>query len=102
MPASHVGCSWTKERTKTHHAASLPGADGWQFFAERLHTPALAAVPVVVMTGVGIASDEWAKALSATDLLRKPIDVDRLLDEVNQYVTPPPCQERAAKPGNTG
>src|SRR5262245_55015417 len=54
----------------------LPGADGWQFFAERLQAPtAVAAIPVVVMTGVGIASKEWAVAMGAEDLLRKPIDV---------------------------
>jgi CheY-like chemotaxis protein len=71
----------------------LPGADGWQFFAERLAAPALGAIPVVVMTGLGVASEEWARALGAVDLIRKPIDVTRLLELVNRHAGPP-----AAKP----
>lgn len=66
----------------------LPGADGWQFFAERARDPALAAIPVAIMTGVGIASEEWARALGAIGLLRKPIDVNQLLGIVRQYAGP--------------
>jgi two-component system response regulator MprA len=63
----------------------LPGADGWQFFAERLRDSSLAQLPVVIMTGVGIASKDWARALGAADLIRKPIDVPRLLNLVQEY-----------------
>ncbi|OAI46960.1 hypothetical protein AYO44_01925 [Planctomycetaceae bacterium SCGC AG-212-F19] len=66
----------------------LPGADGWQFCAERLRDSALAKLPVIIMTGVGIASRDWAKGLGAADLLRKPIDVPRLLDMVETYAGP--------------
>jgi CheY-like chemotaxis protein len=64
----------------------LPGADGWQFFAERQRDPAVAAIPVVIMTGVGIASDDWAHALGAVGLLRKPIGLDDLLATIRRRV----------------
>ena len=40
------------------------------------------------MTGVGIASPEWALGLGAVNLLRKPIDVPRLLATVQKYARP--------------
>ncbi len=61
-----------------------PGCDGWQFLHRRQPSPALAAVPVVLVTGVAEANDEWASALGAVGLLRKPWDVDALLGEVRR------------------
>jgi CheY-like chemotaxis protein len=64
----------------------LPESDGWQFFARRRQSPALASAPVIVMTGLAIASDEWARSLGALGLLHKPIDLNTLLDVVRRYV----------------
>jgi chemosensory pili system protein ChpA (sensor histidine kinase/response regulator) len=64
----------------------LPAADGWHFFAERLRIPEIAGIPVVIMTGLGVASPEWALSLGAVDLLRKPFDINRLLAVVRRHV----------------
>jgi two-component system response regulator MprA len=61
----------------------LPVADGWRFL-ERRRQPALAAVPVVILTGLGVASPEWATALGAAGLLRKPAETEALLREVRR------------------
>jgi len=58
----------------------MPGMDGWQFRRQQLREPALAAVPVVCVTGV--ANPEEVERQLGVACLRKPIDVDRLLDEV--------------------
>ena len=64
----------------------MPGCDGWQFLQRRQPSPALAAVPVVLVTGLADADDEWAAALGAVGLLRKPFDVDALLAEVRRWL----------------
>jgi CheY-like chemotaxis protein len=63
---------------------SRPGYDGWRFLARHRLVPALAAIPVVITTALGIASDEWARSLGATGLLKKPFDPDTLLAEVRR------------------
>src|SRR6185436_14106715 len=60
----------------------VPGVDGWQFLARRQKDTWLAAIPVVIMTGLGVASEEWATSLGANDLLRKPIESVSLLSVV--------------------
>ncbi len=67
----------------------MPGCDGWQFLDRRKPSPALAAVPVVLVTGVAEADDEWAAALGAVGLLRKPFDVDALLAAVRRWLPAP-------------
>jgi CheY-like chemotaxis protein len=63
----------------------LPSFDGWRFLPVWQRDPVLSAIPVVLMTGLAVASDEWAKALGVESLLRKPIDVDTLLDTVRRH-----------------
>jgi membrane protein len=63
----------------------MPGFDGWQFMGQRQRKQTGAPIPVVVMTGLGIASKEWALALGAVDLLRKPIDMERLLGIARRF-----------------
>jgi CheY-like chemotaxis protein len=46
--------------------------------------PALAAIPVVITTALGIASEEWAASLGACGLLKKPFDQDTVLAEVRR------------------
>jgi CheY-like chemotaxis protein len=65
-----------------------PGKDGWHFLHELRKTPAAASVPVVIMTALGVASQEWAASLGAKGLLRKPVDVDTLLAAVKRYLKP--------------
>ena len=63
----------------------MPAGDGWTFFAHRKRQPALAAAPVVVMTGLGIGTEEWALSMGAVAFLPKPIDVDLLLQVVDRH-----------------
>jgi len=61
-----------------------PEVDGWHFLERKRHDPALAAVPVVITTGLGVASSEWAASLGAAGYLRKPVEIDDLLREVGR------------------
>jgi CheY-like chemotaxis protein len=61
-----------------------PGLDGWGFLDQRRRDPALARIPVVINTALGVASPEWAAALGAAGLVRKPNQTDVLLEEVRR------------------
>ena len=60
----------------------MPRVDGWDFLKIRKQDPALRGIPVIVVTGVSIASDEWAQAAGASGCLKKPVDVDELIDRI--------------------
>ncbi|MDO8430776.1 MAG: response regulator [Candidatus Binatus sp.] len=64
----------------------MPEMDGWEFRARQRENPELARVPVVVVTAFSSAN------VDANDILIKPIDVDRLLLLVKQYVDQEPAQ----------
>lgn len=64
----------------------MPGMNGWELRAVQRSDPALAQVPVIVMTGDGNASGK-AAALDASGYLHKPIDVVKLLRAVAEHVT---------------
>ncbi len=67
----------------------LPGRDGWAVLEELRRDPALAGVPVLILTGLGIASTEWAVSLGATEVLRKPVEAAALLEAVGRHVIRP-------------
>ncbi len=60
----------------------MPTMDGWEFRAAQMQDPAIADVPVVVMTA-GRNLD--LNPISAADILYKPIGLDRLLEAVGRY-----------------
>lgn len=60
----------------------MPVLNGPQFRAAMLQDTRLAAVPVVVVTALDPAT---ASGLSAVRVLRKPIDVEALVDVVRQH-----------------
>jgi CheY-like chemotaxis protein len=60
--------------------------DGWWFLHQRQRIPALAAIPVVIMTSLSVACEEWAESLGAVGLLRKPFDAAALLAEVRRHL----------------
>lgn len=64
----------------------LPGLDGWQFLQTRANDAALAAVPVVIVTAITVASDEWAASLGANGLVRKPVVAEALLAAVRRHL----------------
>jgi CheY-like chemotaxis protein len=63
---------------------ALPEMDGWQFRREQCHDPALAAIPVVL-----VSADEdlprSAAALGARGYLEKPVGLDDLVRAVRQH-----------------
>lgn len=61
--------------------------DGWWFLEQRKHIRELATVPVVIMTSLSVACEEWAVSLGAAGLIRKPFDADLLPDEILRYLT---------------
>ncbi|HEV3257652.1 MAG TPA: response regulator, partial [Gemmataceae bacterium] len=63
----------------------LPDMDGWQFMQARMRDAALAGIPVVVTTALGVSSPEWATSLGAVGFLRKPFDIEVLAQEVKRW-----------------
>ena len=61
----------------------MPVMDGWQFREEQRKSPALEAVPVVVVTADGNARGK-AAAIQAAGQVQKPVTIDSLLDEVER------------------
>jgi CheY-like chemotaxis protein len=62
----------------------MPVMDGWQFRAEQQRDPALAAIPVVVISADGRVPQK-AASLGAAGYMRKPVDFDRLVEVVRRY-----------------
>jgi CheY-like chemotaxis protein len=62
----------------------LPGLDGWRFLEQWRADRALPPAPFVVVTGLAVASPEWAASLGARGLVRKPVEAEDLLREVNR------------------
>ncbi|MBI5546560.1 MAG: response regulator [Deltaproteobacteria bacterium] len=62
----------------------MPVMSGWQFVAEPRKEPALADIPVVVVSADGNLQQK-AESLGASGCLRKPIEIDMLLSLVKRY-----------------
>ena len=66
----------------------MPRMNGWQFRAAQRRIPALADIPVVVISAVlDHPTDE--PPLEAAASLRKPVDIDTLVDTVERFGGPP-------------
>lgn len=62
----------------------MPDMDGWQFREQQSHDPALASVPVVVVSADDEA-ERKARQIGAAGCLAKPVEVDELLRTVHRY-----------------
>lgn len=60
----------------------MPEMDGWEFLKAIRVQPMFTGVPVVVLTAAG----EKQKPEGATDLIKKPIDLDKLYDIAKKFV----------------
>jgi CheY-like chemotaxis protein len=60
----------------------MPVMDGYEFRIEQQRDPAIADIPVVVLTAGSMG--ERVAELGVTTHMRKPVDLDRLLNEVAQ------------------
>ena len=59
---------------------SMPVMDGWEFMRRQRLEPAIANIPVVVITALVSAVPAGAKAL-----VTKPVDVNRLMSLIHKY-----------------
>lgn len=62
----------------------MPGMDGFQFLQERQADPALADIPVVVLSGLDPASS--GKVGGAVEYLLKPIEVEEIVKQIHRYI----------------
>jgi len=60
----------------------MPVMDGWEFRRQQQADPALAPVPVIVLSAL---DQVRATSLEAEAFLKKPLDFDRLLSLVRAY-----------------
>ena len=65
----------------------MPVMDGWQFRSELKRDPALASIPVVILSAHTQADPTGT--LDAASYLKKPIDLDRLLATVRRFCPEP-------------
>jgi CheY-like chemotaxis protein len=68
----------------------MPIMTGWEFREQQRHDPALANIPVIVMSATPHLN-QTAAALHAADCLDKPIELNALLGMVEHY-----CSDSAA------
>jgi CheY-like chemotaxis protein len=62
------------------------GCDGWWFLQQRQLTQELAAVPVIILTALSVASEAWATSLGAAGLVSKPFESSSLLAEIRRFL----------------
>lgn len=64
----------------------MPVMDGFQFRERMNSNPDLANIPVIVMSADGNVTVKKAR-IGASDYLRKPIDIDVLLERIERFAT---------------
>jgi CheY-like chemotaxis protein len=72
----------------------MPGMEGWEFRHEQRRDPKLAGIPVIAVSAAG-------KLVDVEFSFRKPLDFDKFLHAVQQYVGPPAPKTKKPAPGGT-
>jgi CheY-like chemotaxis protein len=62
---------------------NMPVMNGWAFRQEQRESPALAQIPVVIVSA--LADQDAAAAIEPNDRLAKPVDLERLLEVIQRY-----------------
>ena len=62
----------------------MPQMNGWEFRRLQLQDPAIAAIPVLLLTGAGTAAKSIDE-LHVAGTIEKPVELDTLLAEVAHY-----------------
>ena len=65
----------------------MPEMDGWSFRQELKKLPELSSIPIVILSAHGNVRDA-ALALGVADYLRKPVQLDSLLEIAERYCRP--------------
>lgn len=65
----------------------MPGMDGWRFRREQLGDPALATVPVIILTGAPLGQLVHEQ-LQAADYILKPVGREHLISVVSNFCEP--------------
>ena len=68
----------------------MPNVDGWDFRRAQLEDPALAEIPVVLLTASGFRPDSMRSDRGRLEMLPKPVQVHILLDTLARLAGPPP------------
>ncbi len=68
----------------------MPVMNGWQFRAEQRADPALADIPVVVISADNNVQEK-ARAIGVNDCFRKPIEISGLLATLARYAPTAPA-----------
>jgi CheY-like chemotaxis protein len=59
----------------------MPVMDGWQFRSRLCKEPDLSGIPIIVLTEIG---DHWGLPDGTVAHLRKPVDLNHLLVEIQR------------------
>ena len=59
----------------------MPVMDGWQFRREQKADPAIADIPLIVITATG----KRPVLIDAAELVMKPLDLNRLFEAIERY-----------------
>jgi len=66
----------------------MPEMTGWEFRKAQQEDPALCAIPVAIITGLGVPEGQ-AEALGAVDVLGKPSRIEPLAELVSRFCGEP-------------
>jgi CheY-like chemotaxis protein len=69
----------------------MPGMNGFEFRSHVTADPALAKIPVVVVTGAGTLLDQRRGEITVAKVLRKPIKIETLLEMVRHFCSNDGC-----------
>jgi CheY-like chemotaxis protein len=58
----------------------MPTMDGWEFRRRQKNDPRIAHIPVIV-----VSASSAAKPIDADSILRKPVDINRLLETIARH-----------------
>jgi CheY-like chemotaxis protein len=61
------------------------GDDGWALLGKIRRSYEWRSIPVIIVTGMDIACEEWAVSLGAQTVVSKPVDTDELLLKIEHY-----------------
>jgi CheY-like chemotaxis protein len=62
----------------------MPVMNGWQFREQQARDPAIAGIPVVIISGDGRAPEQ-SSVIDVAGFLKKPIDLELLLATVQRF-----------------